>query len=127
MFAILKAFLSKLDLFKDQIAKSNFAHFSNCKTLASDNETGLGFDLEKYTEALKALQSEFANRFCDFQKHETVTRLFENPFAVLPANVDSCFQVELIELQASLKWPDLYKECKNSRVFIHGSLMILPS
>ena len=53
MFAILKAFLSKFDLFKNQIARGNFTHFRNCKTLASDNETGLGFDLEKYTELLK--------------------------------------------------------------------------
>ena len=82
MFAILKAFLSKFDLFKNQIAKGNFTHFSNGKTLASDNETGLGFDLEKYTEALETLQCEFANSFCDFQKYETLVRLFENPFAV---------------------------------------------
>ena len=63
---------------------------------ASDNETGLGFDLEKYTEAHEALQCEFSKSFCDFQKYETVVRLFENPFAVLPTNVDSCFQLELI-------------------------------
>ena len=43
MFAILKAFLSSLDLFKDQIAKGNFTHFSHCKTLASDKE--LDWDL----------------------------------------------------------------------------------
>ena len=77
MFAILKAFLSNLDLFKDQIAKGNFTQFSNCKTLASDNETGLAFDLEKYTKALETLQSKFANKFCDFQKHETVIRLWK--------------------------------------------------
>ena len=112
MFATLKAFLSKLDLFKDQIAKGNFTHFSNCKTLASDNETGLGFVLEKYSKALETLQSEFANRFCDFQKHKTVIRLFFNSFSVLPTNVDSCFQLELVELQSSLKWQDLYKEYK---------------
>ena len=118
MFAILKAFLSKLDLFKDQIAKGNFTHFSNCKTLASDFETGLGFDLEKYTEGLETLKSEFANRLCDYQKHETVIRLFENPFAVLPTRVDSCFQVELIKLQASLKWQGLYKECKIAELYL---------
>ena len=118
MFTILKAFLSKLDLFKDQIAKGNFTHFSNCKTLASDNETGLRFDLEKCTEALETLQNEFANRFCDFQKHETVIRLLENPFAVLPTNVDSCFQLELIELQEALKWQDLYKECKIAEFYL---------
>ena len=56
MLAILKAFLSKLDLFKNQIAKGNFTHFSNGKTLASDNETELGFDLEKYTEAVKLIK-----------------------------------------------------------------------
>ena len=71
MFVIFKAFLSKLDLFKDQIARGNFTHFSNSQTLTSDNETGLGSDSEKYTEALETLRSEFANRFCDFQKHET--------------------------------------------------------
>ena len=118
MFAILKAFLSRLDLFKDQIAMCNFTYFSNCKTLIADNETGLGFDLEKFTEALETLQSEFTNRFCDFQKHETVIRLFENPFAVLPTNVDLCFQLELIKLQASLKWQDLYKECKIAQFYL---------
>ena len=96
MFAILKVFLSKLDLFKNQIAKGNYTHFSNGKTLAFDNETGWGFNLEKYTEAPETLQSEFANSFCDFQKCETVVRLFENPFAVLPTNVYSCFQLELL-------------------------------
>ena len=74
MFAILKAFLPKLDLFNNQIAKGNFTHFSNGITLASDNETGLGFDLEKYAEAHETLRSEFANRLCDFQKYETVVR-----------------------------------------------------
>ena len=31
---------------------------------------------------------------------------------MLPTNVDSCFQLELVELQSSLKWQDLYKEYK---------------
>ena len=31
-----------------------------------------------------------------------MVRLFKNPFAVLPTNVDSCFQLELIELLASI-------------------------
>ena len=56
MFAILKAFLPKLDLFKNQIARENFTHFSNGKTLASDNKTELGFDLEKHTEALELIK-----------------------------------------------------------------------
>ena len=117
MFAILKAFLSEFDLFKNQIAKGNLTHFRDCKTLASDNETGLGFDLEKYTEALETLQCEFANSFYDFRKYETVVRLFENPFAVLPKNVDSCFQLELIELLASIfKVARFAQEVRNSRV-----------
>ena len=41
----------------------------------------------------------------------------ENPFTVLPTNVDSGFQLELIELQASLKWQDLYKECKIAELY----------
>ena len=102
MFAILKAFLSKLVLFKNQIAKGNLTYFSNCKTLASGCKTKLGFHLEKCTEALETLHSEFANSLCDFQKYETVVRLFENPFAVSPTIVDPCFQLELIELLASI-------------------------
>ena len=122
MFAILKAFLSKFDLFKNQIAQGNFTHFRNCKTLASDNETGLGFDLQKYTEALEALQCEFANSFCNFQKYETVVRLFDNPFAVLPTNVDSCFQLELIELLASIfKVTRFAQGVRNSRVLFTNS------
>ena len=122
MFAILKEFLSKFDLFKNQIAKGNFTHFNNGKTLTSDNETGLGFDLEKYTEALETLQSEFANSFCDFQKYETVVRLFENPFAGLPTNVDSWFQLELIELLASIfKVARFAQGVRNSRVLFTNS------
>ena len=106
----------------NQIAKGNFTHFKNCKTLASDNETGLGFDLEKYTQALETLQCEFANSFCDFQKFETVVRLFENPFAALPTNVDSCFQLELIELLASIfKVTRFAKGVRNSRVLFMNS------
>ena len=116
MFAILKAFLSKFDLFKNQIAKGNFTHFRNCKTLASDNETGLEF------EALETLQCEFANSFCDFQKYETVVRLLENPFAVLLTNVDSCFQLELIELLASIfKVTRFAQGVRNSRLLFMNS------
>ena len=122
MFAILKAFLSKFDLFKNQIAKGNFTHCRNCKTLASDNETGLGFDLEKYTKALETLQCEFAYSFCDFQKYETVVRLFENPFVVLLTNVDSCFQLELIELLASIfKVTRFAQGVRNSRLLFMNS------
>ena len=47
-----------------------------------------------------------------------MVRLFKNPFAVLPTNVDSCFQLELIELlAASLKWHDLHKECKTAEFY----------
>ena len=121
-FVILKAFLPKLDLFKNQVAKGNFTHFSNGKTLASDNETELGFDFEKYTEAHETLQSELANSFCDFQKYETVVRLFENPFAVLPTNVDSCFQLELIELLASIFILARFAQgVQNSRVLFTNS------
>ena len=122
MFAISKAFLSKFDLFKSQIAKGNFTHFSYCKTLASDNETGLGFDLEKYTEVLETLQCEFANSFCDFQKYETVVRLFENPFAVLPTNVDPCFQPNLIELLSNIFTVARFAQgVRNSRVLFTNS------
>ena len=90
--------------------------------MASENETGLGFDLEKYTEALETLQCGFANSFCDFQKYETVVRLFENPFAVLPKNVDSCFQLELIELLASIfKVARFAQGVRNSRVLFNNS------
>ena len=122
IFAILKAFLPKLDIFKNQIARGNFTHFSNCKTLASDNETGLVFDLEKYTEAYETLQSEFSNSFYDFQKYETVVRLSENPLAVLSTNVDSCFQLELIELLASIfKVARFAQGVQSSRVLFTNS------
>ena len=87
--------------------------------MASDDKTGLGFHLEKYTDALETLQSKFANSFCDFQKYESVVRLFENPFAMLPTNVNSCFQLELIELLASIfKEARFAQGVQNSRVLL---------
>ena len=37
---------------------------------------------------------------------------------MFPTNVDSCFQLELIELQAPLKWQGLYKECKVAEFYL---------
>ena len=59
MFAILKAFLPKLDLFKNQIARGNFTHFSNCKTLASDNETGLDLTSKSILKLMKHCKVSF--------------------------------------------------------------------
>ena len=91
MFAILKAFLSKLDIFKDQIAKGN----SHISVTVKHWLLTMKLDWDLTWKIILKLQSEFANSFCDLQKHETVTRSFENPFALLPTNVDSCFPLEL--------------------------------
>ena len=51
-----------------------------------------------------------------------MVRLFKNPFAVLPTNVDSCFQLELIELLASIfKVARFAQGVQNSRVLFTNS------
>ena len=54
----------------------------------------------KFLNIIKKLQNEFSTRFSDFYSIDFKIKLFQNPFVVDIDDVESCLQMEIIELQS---------------------------
>ncbi|GBM50543.1 hypothetical protein AVEN_1934-1 [Araneus ventricosus] len=97
IWAHLKAFKLKLNLFAGQLAKNDLSHFSRLNSIPSVNEE----KLKNYEDGLKKLHFEFEHRFQDFSAIETELDIFTMPFNVNCEAMRSDLQLELIELQSN--------------------------
>ncbi|GBN04094.1 General transcription factor II-I repeat domain-containing protein 2 [Araneus ventricosus] len=97
IWAHLKAFKLKLNLFAGQLAKNDLSHFSRLNSIPSVNEE----KLKNYEDGLKKLHFEFERRFQDFSAIQTELDIFTMPFNVNCEAVRSDLQLELIELQSN--------------------------
>ncbi|GBN67140.1 hypothetical protein AVEN_139532-1 [Araneus ventricosus] len=97
IWAHLKAFKLKLNLFAGQLAKNDLSHFSRLNSIPSVNEE----KLKNYEDGLKKLHFEFERRFQDFSAIQTELNIFTMPFNVNCEAVRSDLQLELIELQSN--------------------------
>ncbi|GBL92721.1 General transcription factor II-I repeat domain-containing protein 2A [Araneus ventricosus] len=97
IWAHLKAFKLKLNLFAGQLAKNDLSHFSRLNSIPSVNEE----KLKNYEDGLKKLRFEFKRRFQDFSGIKTELDIFTMPFNVNCEAVRSDLQLELIELQSN--------------------------
>ncbi|GBM65840.1 Protein Hook [Araneus ventricosus] len=97
IWAHLKAFKLKLNLFAGQLAKNDLSHFSRLNSIPSVNKE----KLKNYEEGLKKLHFEFECRFQDFSAIQTELDIFTMPFNVNCEAVRSDLQLELIELQSN--------------------------
>ncbi|KAM3838284.1 general transcription factor II-I repeat domain-containing protein 2A-like [Diretmus argenteus] len=93
-----KAFSTKLVLWKAQVSQKNLCHFPACKALA---DKGNPFSCDQYVDAIMKLQEEFEHRFADFKTHRSIFQIFANPFVVDVEDVPPLLQMELIDLQCS--------------------------
>ena len=93
-----KAFSTKLVLWKTQVSQKNLCHFPACKALA---DKGKPFCCEEYVEAIVKLQEEFNHRFADFKTHKSIFQIFANPFSFDVEDAPPVLQMELIDLQCS--------------------------
>ncbi|GBO37894.1 General transcription factor II-I repeat domain-containing protein 2A [Araneus ventricosus] len=100
IWAHLKAFKLKLNLFARQLAKNDLSHFSRLNSIPSVNEG----KLKNYKDGLKKLHFEFERRFQDFSAIQTELDIFTMLFNVnceavrsYSANLTSL----LIELQSN--------------------------
>ncbi|GBM48856.1 General transcription factor II-I repeat domain-containing protein 2A [Araneus ventricosus] len=93
IWAHLKAFKLKLNLFAGQLAKIDLSHFSRLNSIPSVNEE----KLNNYEEGLKKLHFEFERRFQDFSAIQTELDIFTMSFNVNCEAVRSDLQLELIE------------------------------
>ncbi|GBL92037.1 General transcription factor II-I repeat domain-containing protein 2A [Araneus ventricosus] len=97
IWAHLKAFKLKLNLFAGQLVKNDLSHFSRLNSIPSVNEE----KLKNYEDGLKKLHFEFERRFQDFSAIQTELDIFTMSFNVNCEAVRSDLQLELIELQSS--------------------------
>ncbi|GBM40853.1 General transcription factor II-I repeat domain-containing protein 2 [Araneus ventricosus] len=97
IWAHLKAFKLKLNLFAGQLAKNDLSHFSRLNSMPSVNEE----KLKNYEDGLKKLHFEFERRFLDFSAIQTELDIFTMPFNVNCEAVRSDLQFELIEMQSN--------------------------
>lgn len=98
-----RAFQSKLALWKTQLCKGDAAHFPCLKSLPDNNQS-----MDKYANLLSGLMDEFDNWFKVFTELEKDFALFLSPFTTEAADVPDAMQMELIELQCCSLLKDKY-------------------
>ncbi|KAM4611569.1 general transcription factor II-I repeat domain-containing protein 2-like [Polymixia lowei] len=89
-----RAFTTKLTLWKAQLSQTNLCHFPACKALT---DAGTPFSGEKYADAIVKLQEEFDHRFADFKTHRATFQIFADPFSFDVQDAPPVLQMELID------------------------------
>ncbi|XP_071059499.1 general transcription factor II-I repeat domain-containing protein 2A-like [Pseudochaenichthys georgianus] len=102
-----KAFSTKLVLWKAQLPRKNLYHFPACKALM---DKGTAFSGEKYVDAIVKLQEEFDQRFADFKTHRTTFQMFADPFSFDVENVPGVLQMQLIDRQCNSELKAKFRE-----------------
>ncbi|KAL4153128.1 hypothetical protein QTP88_000961 [Uroleucon formosanum] len=114
MYNSIKAFDAKLKLFINQIERSDFSHFENCQIFK--NNTKSLCSTNRFVCMLNKLQTDISSRFSDVKLHEKSLRLFENPFNIDEIDVDTSFQLELIELKTNSFYYDEFQTMKKNDI-----------
>ncbi|GBN87573.1 General transcription factor II-I repeat domain-containing protein 2A [Araneus ventricosus] len=120
IWAHLKAFKLKLNLFSGQLAKNDLMVLeasSRSNSIPSVNEE----KLKNYEDGLKKLHFECERRFQDFSAIQTELDIFTMPFNVNCEAVRSDLQLELIELQSSQAVVFKYAKVRVLQIIIESS------
>ncbi|KAM3838371.1 general transcription factor II-I repeat domain-containing protein 2A-like [Diretmus argenteus] len=117
-----KAFSTKLVLWKAQLSQKNLCHFPACKGLV---DQGTPFSGEN-VEAIVMLQEEFDHRFADFKTHRATFQIFADPFSIDVEDAPAVLQMELIDLQCSLQLKAKFREVSGNAEKLGQFLRELP-
>ncbi|KAM9848068.1 general transcription factor II-I repeat domain-containing protein 2A-like [Aulostomus maculatus] len=102
-----RAFSTKLMLWKAQLSQTNLCHFPACMALV---DAGTSFSGEKYVDAIVKLQEEFDHRFADFKTHRATFQIFADPFSFDVQDAPPVLQVELIDLQCNSELKSKFRQ-----------------
>ncbi|CAI5657912.1 unnamed protein product [Oreochromis niloticus] len=102
-----RAFSTKLALWKAQLCQTNLCHFPACKALV---DAGTPFSADKYVDVILRLQEEFDHRFADFKTHRATFHIFADSFSSDVQDAPSVLQMELIELQCNSELKAKFRE-----------------
>uniref|UniRef100_A0A668SRU7 Uncharacterized protein n=1 Tax=Oreochromis aureus TaxID=47969 RepID=A0A668SRU7_OREAU len=118
LYAHMKAFCVKLNLFKTQLRNFNVVHFPTLSEIRTAYpQANLSPKKGKYVSVITCLETEFRQHFQDFPVIEKEIKLFVTPFLVDAEEVEDNLQLELIEIQCDdslknqhqqLSLPDLF-------------------
>lgn len=114
-----RAFSTKLVLWKSQLSQTNLCHFPACKELV---DTGIPFSGEKYVDAIFKLEKEFDHRFADFKKHRATFQIFVDPFSFDVQDAPPVLQMELIDLQCNSDLKAKFREI-SGKADMHGQFL----
>ena len=108
LYTHIKAFRTKLVLFKNHVRIANLSHFECCQKLKG--ETEIEFPGAFAQDVIADLQKQFQERFADLDKKADDIRLFQNPFECDVERISSQYQMEVIDMQSSDTLKDKFKE-----------------
>ncbi|KAK0143094.1 General transcription factor II-I repeat domain-containing protein 2B [Merluccius polli] len=127
LFAHIKAFGSKLQLFQRHLSQRepSTAHFPALREVMDSFPPGnIGAQAGRYAAIIASLSAEFSGRFRDFYGMEKDISLFSSPFSADPDTAPHQLQLELIELQCDdelrsrqqqLSLTDFYRQLEKGR------------
>lgn len=118
-----RAFSTKLVLWKAQLSQTNLCHFPACKALM---DVGTPFSGEKYADAIMKLQEEFDRRFADFKTHRATFQIFADPFSFDVQDAPPVLQMELIDLQCNSELKVKFREVSGNTDKLGQFLRELP-
>ncbi|CAM4503383.1 unnamed protein product [Lepidochelys kempii] len=112
-----RAFTTKLKLWKNQISRGTLTHFPVCKSLVEELGSEIQFSGSEYMTKLDLLLQEFDQQFADVRKHEESFSMFANPFSVDVKTAPCDLQMELIDMQRNRSLKIKFRETKDVTEF----------
>ncbi|CAK1589281.1 unnamed protein product [Parnassius mnemosyne] len=111
----------KIKLFIKHIDEKKLDHFPNCKEAVEEAGINFHWKIDKMKDILIQLQSQFSDRFGDFEKVSSKLKVFANPFSCDIEEVPSNLQMNMIDLQSNDVLKSTFYELKDLVKF-YGSL-----
>lgn len=120
MHTDVKAFQMKIKHFIKHIDEKKLDHFPNCKEAVEEAGINFHWKSDKMKDILIQLQTQFSDRFGDFEKVSSKLKVFVNPFSSDIEEVQSNLLMNMIDFQSNDVLKSTFYEL-NDLVKFYGS------